>query len=208
MSAAGEPALPPRGPMAAVAIGASAGAVEALSIILPALPSDSLLPVFIVVHVPRDQPNMLIEIFARKCRVRVKEAEDKEPIVAGTIYFAPADYHVLIEQGPSLALSLDAAVNFSRPSIDVLFESAADVYGPSLIGAVLTGASSDGAAGLSAIARAGGTALCEAPEAARSPTMPRAALLNCPSARALPLSSLAAFLRHAAECAAMPAPHE
>jgi two-component system, chemotaxis family, protein-glutamate methylesterase/glutaminase len=178
----------------AVAIGASAGAVEALSVLLPAIPAHSVVPIFIVVHVPAEQPNMLVPVFARKCQVPVKEAEDKEPVAPGTIYFAPADYHLLIESGPSLALSLDPPVRFSRPSIDVLFESAADVYRGGLLGAVLTGASSDGAAGLAAIVAAGGRALVEAPETALASAMPTAALGACPLARAISLAKLAATL--------------
>lgn len=182
-------------PVDAVVIGASAGAVEALSRLLTGLPPRIELPILIVVHVPGRQPSQLVSLFRRKCRVEIKEAEDKEPIVPGTVYFAPADYHVLIEQDLTFSLSLDPAVNFSRPSIDVLFESAADVYGSRLLGIILTGASSDGAAGLRAIAAAGGSALCESPEQARASAMPRAALAACPSARALALPELADVLR-------------
>jgi two-component system chemotaxis response regulator CheB len=179
----------------AVVIGASAGAVEALSVLLPMLPAGSIVPVFIVVHVPGQQPSRLVDVFARKCQVPVKEAEDKEPIAPGKVYFAPADYHMLLEQDGTLALSLDPPVNFSRPSIDVLFESAADLFGPRLLGLVLTGASSDGAAGLRAIVAAGGTAWCESPETARAAMMPRAALAACPEARALSLPAIGARLR-------------
>lgn len=188
----------------AVVIGASAGAIEALSILLPALPVGSVVPVFVVVHVPGKQPSRLVDVFRRKCEVEVKEAEDKEPVVPGTVYFAPADYHLLLESDRSLALSLDPVVNFSRPSIDVLFESAADVYGAGLLGIVLTGASRDGALGLAAVADAGGKALCEDPETARAPLMPRAALAACPSARALRLPELAAHLRSMTRAPAEP----
>ena len=118
----------------AVVIGASAGALEALSVILPSLPADYGLPVIIVVHVPPDKKSLLAELFQAKCGIEVREAEDKEPIRGGTAYFAPPDYHLLVETDKSLSLSDDEPVLFSRPSIDVLFESAADAYGPSLIG--------------------------------------------------------------------------
>ncbi|MGC4002344.1 MAG: chemotaxis protein CheB [Pirellulales bacterium] len=134
--------------VAAVAIGASAGAVEALSAILPALPEEFPFSIFIVVHVPPDRVSYLVELFRRKCRATIREAEDKDTILAGTIYFAPPDYHLLIERAKTISLSSEEAVNFSRPSVDVLFESAADAYGPELLGIVLTGGSDDGAQGL------------------------------------------------------------
>ena len=129
----------------AVVIGASAGALEALSVILPSLQKGFRLPVMVVVHVPPDKRSVLVELFQAKCRLPVREAEDKEPISGGTIYFAPADYHLLVELDKSLSLSSDEPVLFSRPSIDVLFESAADAYGSALIAIVLTGANQDGA---------------------------------------------------------------
>src|SRR6201991_418522 len=132
----------------AVVIGASAGALEALSVILPALPATFRLPVFIVVHMPPNRQSVLAELFQRKCRLRVREAEDKERISGGTVYFAPPDYHLLVEMDKHLSLSSDEPVLYSRPSIDVLFESAADAYGPGLIAIVLTGANQAGAKGL------------------------------------------------------------
>ena len=131
----------------AVVIGASAGALEALSSLLPALPSDYRLPILIVVHLPPDKTSLLAELLRARCAIRVREAEDKEPIEPGVVYFAPPDYHLLVEQDRRLSLSDDEPVLFSRPSIDVLFESAADAYGGGLIGVVLTGANSDGANG-------------------------------------------------------------
>ena len=178
----------------AIVMGASAGAVEALSAILPALPEDFALPVLIVVHVPPARTNALVPLFEAKCRLPVREAEDKEPVEGGTIYFAPADYHRLVEQDRTLGLSDDPPVLHSRPSIDVLFESAADAYGPGLAGVVLTGASSDGAAGLKAVAEAGGVAFVEDPDHAHVATMPLAALKACPSARSARLAELASIL--------------
>src|SRR5690606_8571365 len=118
----------------------------------------------------------LPQIFQHLCRLRTAEAEHGEPIEPGTVYFAPPDYHLLVDRGPQIALSVDEPVHFSRPSIDVLFESAADLYGPGLLGIVLTGASKDGAQGLSAIARAGGTTIGQHPESAAVDTLPLAAL--------------------------------
>lgn len=178
----------------AVAIGASAGAVQALSRILPALPAAYPLPVMIVVHVPPDRDNALVALYQAKCAMLVKEAEDKEPARGGVIYFAPSDYHLLVEPDRTLSLSTDATVMHSRPSVDVLFESAADAYGPALAGIVLTGANEDGAEGLRAIAAAGGTALAEDPVDAYAPAMPAAALARTVGARAMSLDAIANYL--------------
>jgi two-component system, chemotaxis family, protein-glutamate methylesterase/glutaminase len=179
----------------AVVIGASAGAVEALSAILPALPRDFRLPVVAVVHIPPDRPSAMANLFQAKCQIPVREAEDKEPLAAGTIYFAPPDYHLLIEADKSLSLSGDEPVYFSRPSIDVLFESAADAYGPALIAIVLTGANSDGAKGLQAVVEAGGIAIVQDPGDAFASAMPAAAIQMCPGAHVMSLQAIATFLR-------------
>ena len=94
----------------AVVIGASAGGVEGLSVLLPALPPTLRVPIFIVMHLPREHRSLLSEIFAPKCALRVSEAEDKAPVVAGCVYFAPPDYHLLLDEGPSMALSVDGSV--------------------------------------------------------------------------------------------------
>lgn len=181
-------------PARAVVIGASAGAVDALSQILPALPADFPLPILIVVHVPSNRRNMLASLFQSKCRMVVREAEDKEPVVAGVIYFAPPDYHLLVEAERTLSLSADEPVLHSRPSIDVLFESAADAYGAALVGIILTGANPDGAKGLKAIADAGGTAIVEDPSKAYAEAMPMAAIKACAGARIMPLTAIASYL--------------
>jgi two-component system chemotaxis response regulator CheB len=179
----------------AVVIGASAGALEALSVILPALPEDFALPVFIVVHIPPDKKSVLAELFRAKCALPVREVEDKEPILGGTIYFAPPDYHLLVEDELTLSLSVEEQVLFSRPSIDVLFESASDVYGPGLVGLVLTGANHDGASGLRSIVSAGGVALVQSPKVAFSAAMPEAAISACPTAHILSLTEITSFLK-------------
>ncbi|HEX3993318.1 MAG TPA: chemotaxis protein CheB [Acetobacteraceae bacterium] len=182
-------------PAEAVVIGSSAGALEALSVILPALPASYRLPVIVVVHVPADRRSVLAELFRAKCRISVREAEDKEPIVGGTVYFAPPDYHLLVEKENRLSLSSDAPVFFSRPSIDVLFESAADAYGAALIAVILTGANQDGAAGMSAVVEAGGLAIVQDPAHAFARAMPEAALTMCSDARVLSLDDIAAWLQ-------------
>jgi two-component system chemotaxis response regulator CheB len=179
----------------AVVIGASGGALEALSVILPMLPGEFSLPLMVVVHVPPDKRSMLAELFQAKCRIPVREAEDKEPIIGGTVYFAPPDYHLLIEMDKSLSLSSDAPVLFSRPSIDVLFESAADAYGAALVAIVLTGANQDGAKGMHAVVEAGGIALVQNPDSAFAAAMPEAAIAMCPSARVMSLQAIATYLQ-------------
>jgi len=178
----------------AVALGASAGALEALSAILPELPEGYPLPVMVVVHLPPDRKSLLADLLGQRCRLAVKEAEDKEEIVGGTVYLAPPDYHLMVEPDRRLSLSGEEPVQYSRPSIDVLFETAADAYGPGLVGVVLTGANSDGARGLRAICDAGGSALVQEPGEAMASAMPLAALAACPEASAMSLRAVARHL--------------
>ncbi len=177
----------------AVAIGASAGGIHALSVLLPALPAGAGVAVFVVLHLPRDRPSLLADIFSGKCRFDVREAQDKEPVIPGTVYFAPANYHLLVDHGPRLALSVDDLVHHSRPSIDVLFESAAEVYGSRLMGIILTGANEDGARGLAAIHDAGGFTIVQSPESAQAPQMVLAALNLHQPDRVLSLDEIAAI---------------
>jgi two-component system, chemotaxis family, protein-glutamate methylesterase/glutaminase len=190
---------PPARRVDAIVVGTSAGGVEALSVLLPTLPPDFAPPLLIVLHLPRDRPSLLVEVYSHRCRLPVREAADKEPIRSGCIYFAPPDYHLLVDRdadGPSLALSMDPPVHFSRPAIDVLFESAADVYRSRLGGVILTGANADGAAGLVAVKAAGGATLVQDPATAKSPAMPRAALaLAGPVDFVLSLEQMPAVLR-------------
>jgi two-component system, chemotaxis family, protein-glutamate methylesterase/glutaminase len=177
-----------------IVIGTSAGGVEALAVLLPALRPATDVAVFIVLHLPRDRPSLLVEIFQPKCAMRVLEAQDKEPVEPGTIYFAPPDYHLLVDRGPQLMLSADDPVNFSRPSIDVLFESAADVFGERLLGIILTGANDDGARGLDAVRRAGGWTIVQQPETAQASLMTEAALKRGPVDGVLSLAQIARVL--------------
>jgi two-component system, chemotaxis family, protein-glutamate methylesterase/glutaminase len=184
----------------AIVIGGSAGAIEILSMILPALPRGFAPSVFVTVHIPTSRPSLLATLFADKCALEVQEAEDKTPIEPGVIYFAPPDYHLLVESKELLTLSVDEAVNYSRPAIDVLFESAADVYEERLIGVVLTGANQDGAEGLRRIVTCGGAGVVQLPETAYATEMPRAALRACPQAETLTPEAIADYLLHAAGC--------
>jgi two-component system chemotaxis response regulator CheB len=160
----------------AIVIGTSAGGVEALTRILPSIPATLAAAILIVVHVPRERPSLLGEIFRAKCKLHVDEAVDKADIKPGTIYFAPPDYHMLVDRGPQIALSVDDVVQFSRPSIDVLFESAADIYGARLLGVLLTGGNEDGAAGMAYIAQCGGSTILQDPAEAIAAAMPEGAL--------------------------------
>lgn len=184
----------PRVRVSAVVMGASSGGVEALSVLLPALPASLAVPVFIVIHLPAGRRSLLPEIFGARCTRPVREAEDKEPIVPGCVYVAPADYHLLVDDGPQLALSADEPVHYSRPSIDVLFESAAQAYGAGLLGILLTGASEDGAAGLSAVRAAGGRTIVQDPTEAVAPVGVQAALRRDAAERVLPLGGIGAVL--------------
>jgi two-component system chemotaxis response regulator CheB len=181
----------------AVVIGASAGGVQALSVLLPALPPYLRASIFIVLHLPRDKPSVLVDIFRPKCALPVSEAEDKQPIIPGNVYFAPSNYHLLIDQGPQLALSADEPVHHSRPSIDVLFESAAEVYGRRLMGIILTGANEDGAMGLAAVKDAGGITVVQHPQSAQAPLMGKAALALRPADWVLPLEDIATLFQAA-----------
>ena len=175
----------------AIVIGASAGGVEALCAVLPALPARLAACVLIVLHLPRQRPSLLAEIFAARSVLPVSEAQDKEPPRPGRVYVAPPDYHLLVDAGPVLALSTDPPVRFSRPSIDVLFESAAGVFRERLLGIVLTGANADGADGLAAVLRAGGRGLVQRPDDAQVGAMPEAALRRAPAAEVATLAGMA-----------------
>jgi two-component system, chemotaxis family, protein-glutamate methylesterase/glutaminase len=179
----------------AIVIGGSAGALDALLTIIPELPDQLSCPIVIVLHLPPAQPSLVPEILSRVCARRVREAEDKAQLRDRSIYVAAPNYHLLIERNRSLSLSIDEPVQYSRPAIDVLFESAADAYGPSVAGLVLSGANQDGAEGLCQIRQAGGVAIVQAPATASSPMMPEAALRRVgPSAHVVPLGDLGAFL--------------
>ncbi len=191
----GPPLLPAR--IDAVVIGASAGAVEALGVLLPALPARTPWPVIVVVHLPASQPSLLPALFARRCAMKVLQPRDKERI-SPAIWFAPPDYHLLVEADRSFALSIDQPVKHSRPSVDVLFESAADVYGAALVGIVLTGANDDGADGSKAVRDGGGFVVVQDPSTAEVPTMPRLAIARAQPQWVAALPAIASALGAAA----------
>jgi two-component system chemotaxis response regulator CheB len=178
-----------------IVIGGSAGALEALLAILPALPDELTIPIVVVIHLLPSQPSLIPKVFSRKCGRPVCEAEDKLALQPGTIYIAPPDHHVLLEPDRTLALSVAPPVHFSRPSIDVLFESAADSAGPSVAGLLLSGSSEDGARGLERIHRAGGLAIIQDPASAPHAVMPAAALRRVgQDARVLAAGQVASLL--------------
>ena len=179
----------------AVVMGLSAGALDALLAILPKLPADYPLPVLVVVHLVPDRKSILSELLQRKCAVAVQEAEDKEVLQPGIVYLAPPDYHMQVENDGHISLSNDLPVFFSRPSIDVLFETAADAFGDELLGIVLTGASGDGSKGLRAVLDAGGMGIIQTPDTAYSSTMPREARELCPEAQLMTLEGISEFLQ-------------
>lgn len=186
--------IAPATPFDAIVIGGSAGSIEALAVLLPALPARQRASVFVVLHLPRDRPSLLCDIFQPRCALALREAQDKEPVEAGTVYFAPPDYHLLVDAGPSLALSVDDPVHFSRPSIDVLFESAADAYAGRLLAILLSGANHDGARGIAAVQAAGGTTIVQDPESAPMSSMPEAALQLCTPTHVLSPQRIADWL--------------
>jgi two-component system chemotaxis response regulator CheB len=182
-----------RRPLDLLLIGGSAGVLDVLRLILPSLPSSLSVPVVIVVHLPEGSPELLPKVFQSVTRLPMRFAEDKEPLLGGTIYFAPAGYHLLLESNRCCALSIDPPVWFSRPSIDVLFESAADAYADRVLAMLLTGASSDGASGLQSIHAAGGITVVQTPQSAEVGTMPAAALARFAPDFVLPAIDIAAL---------------
>jgi two-component system, chemotaxis family, protein-glutamate methylesterase/glutaminase len=177
----------------AVVIGASAGAVDALGHLLPSVPHDTRIPVSVVVHLSPGKPSVLPDIFRAKCSAPVNSPLDKQPLDPG-IWIAAPDYHLLVEADQCFSVSLDDPVNYSRPSIDVLFESAAEVFGPAVAAFVLTGANRDGATGARRIRDAGGLVVVQDPAEAEIDIMPRAAIEDASPQLVAPLADLALLL--------------
>jgi two-component system, chemotaxis family, protein-glutamate methylesterase/glutaminase len=175
-----------------IAVGASWGGLKALRAIAHGLPAHFRVPITFVQHRSKDS-GALRELLQDCTSLRVCEVDDKQPIMAGYIYLAPPDYHLLVD-GDVFSLSVDEPVRYSRPSIDVFFESVAGRFGPEAVGIVLTGANEDGAEGLRQIAARGGQAIVQDPRTAESPIMPRAALRAVPSAQTLPLGRMTRYL--------------
>jgi two-component system, chemotaxis family, protein-glutamate methylesterase/glutaminase len=186
-----EPATTAPPDLQAVVIGASAGGLDALRLLLEALPADFQPAVFAVLHLPAHGAPGLIGLLDDACALPVTAAVDKQPVQPGTVVLAPPNYHLLVEPDHLLALSVDAPVNYARPAIDPLFESAATVYGRGLLALVLTGANRDGAAGAVAVRRRGGRVWVQEPESAYSPEMPSAALAAAGADAVLALPEMA-----------------
>ena len=180
----------------AIVIGVSAGGLYALSSLLEDLPAKYPLRVIIVQHRYRDPKDLLEQILQTRCQIKIKQADEKEKIEKNTIYFAPPDYHLLIEEDLTFSLSDDALVSYSRPSIDVLFESAALVYGTMLTGILLTGANSDGTNGLLAILKNGGDTIVQSPAEAQFPYMPQSAIDKGAAKRILTLAGIKKVLQN------------
>jgi two-component system chemotaxis response regulator CheB len=161
---------------AAIVLGASAGGLRPIRELLLALPPDYPLAVIVVQHMAERSNDGWVRHLDHLAGVRIKEAEEKEAILPGTVYLAPGNYHLLVETDRTFSLSMDERVNYARPSIDVLFGSAADAYGKALIGVVLSGGNTDGAEGLRAVKAKGGLTIVQDPATADAPSMPTAAM--------------------------------
>lgn len=181
-------------PCKAVVLGISAGGFRALPAVLSNLDCMLPVPVFIVQHLSPLSDTYLVEHLQDSCQLEVRLAEDKETPKPAVIYLAPPDYHLLVEADFSLALSMEDRVNYSRPSIDVLFESAAEVYFDTLIGVIMTGANTDGSKGLWKIKNCGGMSVVQAPETAEADIMPQSAINAVEVDYIVPLDELGAFL--------------
>lgn len=181
-------------PFQAVAIGVSTGGVQALKKLLGRLPADFPLPLLVVQHISPDAGNGMAKLLDDVCRLRVKEADEQDLILPGTVYLAPPNYHLLAEHDGMLSLSADRPVSFARPSVDVLFESAATVFGPGLIAIILTGANYDGSQGARVVKQRGGTVIVQHPDDALARQMPEAALAATTADHVVPLDDMAALL--------------
>ena len=186
-------------PIEAVVIGASAGGFEALLAILKGLPATYPMPLVAVLHLPEQHESRLAELFGYRLALQVREARDKESLAPGILYFAPSGYHLSIEDDHSFSLSCEERVSYARPSIDVLFASAADAYGKSLAGILLTGANYDGAAGMAGMQVAGALTIVQDPASAEVATMPEAAIRRMKPDLILPLAEIHSLLRKLGE---------
>ena len=178
----------------AIVIGVSAGGMEALCTIFPHLPADFTLSVIVVQHQHPTSDDFLVRYLDERCSLRVKQADEKECILSGVVYIAPPDYHLMVEEDKTFSLSVDSPVNYARPSIDVLFETAADAYGAKLVGVILTGASTDGSQGLKRVKESGGMAIVQDFKTAESGMMPKAAVGATKVDHVLPLEEVGPFI--------------
>jgi two-component system, chemotaxis family, protein-glutamate methylesterase/glutaminase len=176
-----------------VVMGTSLGGLTALQTVLAHLPANFILPIAIVLHRHKNSDRTLQRLLQEKSLLPIQEVEDKDEIIPGQVYLAPPDYHLLIEPG-YFSLSTDEPVSYARPSIDVLFESAADIYAEQVIGVILTGANQDGMAGLKRVKARGGMTIVQEPATAESEIMPSAAISAVPVDMILPLKDIAHLL--------------
>jgi two-component system chemotaxis response regulator CheB len=183
-----------RGSPELIAVGASLGGLTALLEVFRALPATLPVPIVMVQHRGATAETTLVDVLADGTALAVVEAEDKVEMKPGTVYVAPPDYHLLVEEDGTLALSTEAPVRSARPSIDVLFETAADAYRDGVLAILLTGASTDGAAGLAHVKRAGGRAIVQDPASAECATMPAAGIAAAPVDYILPLDEIGPYV--------------
>ena len=189
---------PPHGvPLEAIVLGTSAGGIETLEILLGLLPATLRVPLIIVMHLPPERPSLVPKLLGQRCGLPVREPDDKEPVRHG-VFIAPPGYHLLIEEDSSFSLSVDEPIRFSRPSIDLLFETAAEVYGAGLLCCVLTGANEDGAVGAERVHALGGCVVVQDPDEALWPQMPLAAIARAHPYAVLPVALLKDFICSAA----------
>jgi len=183
-----------KSPYKAIVIGSSAGGINALTKVLSVLPADFPLPIVIVQHLHPESGHHLPHILGTKSALKIKQADEKELIKKGWVYLAPPNYHLLIEEDFTFSLSLESPVNYSRPSIDVLFESAIYAYRQHLIGVILTGANHDGSLGLKKIKETGGFTIVQDPKTAEADAMPKAAIEATIIDKILPLQDIGLYL--------------
>ena len=180
--------------MEAVVIGTSAGGIEALHFLLPHIPPACAGAFFVVQHILPESDSSFVRLLQEKCRVKVREACNTDEIIPGTIYFAPPDYHLMVEKDFTLCVVVDEKINYSRPSIDVLFETAAEAFTKRLTGILLTGVNRDGSSGLKRIKELGGKTIVQSPEDAAFPEMPFSALKLFNPDKILTLEQIASYL--------------
>tara|TARA_Y100001972_G_scaffold93178_1_gene114226 strand:+ start:3281 stop:3901 length:621 start_codon:yes stop_codon:yes gene_type:complete len=178
----------------AIVIGVSAGGFEVIKKLVSSLPSEFSLPIIIVQHIGDFPRSGWVELFNKQCLIQVKEADEKESIIGGTVYLAPPNYHLLIEKDKTFTLTIDERVNYARPAIDVLFETAAEAYGASLVGIVGTGGNSDGAKGLLRIKELGGVTIVQDPTTAEVNTMPVSAIQIASPLLVIPVASIIKYI--------------
>lgn len=191
--------LPSLSSYQAVVVGVSEGALNALKTLLEPLPKTFPLPIMIVCHLSPGSRSLLAELLNKDCALKVREAEETIMPQPGEVWLAPPNYHLMIEADGSLSLSVDERCSYARPSIDVLFETAAWAHGENLIGIILTGANRDGSRGLGEVKKQGGLCIVQEPQTAQMPTMPEAAIKTVAVDHVLPLAEISNFLLHISE---------